>query len=305
MTAISATTTGIHGKQGVSPAFFLAGLLLALLALPLTVSAAESTAVSQEVDIGVGYAGHGATDLSPGSELNTNLKYVASRQVTKNLLVRLGAEWQRLSFPEPRDTVAPSTLQQANAIVGFDYQLAEQWLMRAELQPGIYGDSSQIDGRRFDVPLILGFVYLIDTDLQWFLGLRVDLKSHYPVFPAVGVRWQFADLWTLNLLLPNPRLEYDVNSRLQAYIGSGIVAGTYVVGDHFGDGRGLRQLNHAKLDYTELRIGPGLSWKARPNLTMEAEVGYVVYRKWDFFEEHIKSTSHPMPYLQLACRVRF
>lgn len=305
MSVACATTTGIHGKQGVSPAFFLASLLMALLALPLVVSAAESPDVSHEVDIGVGYAGHGATEVYPGSEWSTSLKYVASRQVTKNLLVRLGAEWQRLSFPEPRDSVVPSTLQQANAIVGFDYQLAEQWLMRAELQPGFYGELSQIDGRRFGAPLVLGFVKLVDTDLQWFLGLRVDLRSQYPVVPAVGVRWQCADLWTLNLMLPNPRLEYDVNSRLKAFIGSGIVAGTYVVGDHFGDGRGNQKLNHATLDYTELRVGPGLLWKARPNLTLEAEVGSMVYRSWDFFDEHVKSTSAPVPYLQLSCRARF
>lgn len=305
MIAFCAHTRGIDVHHGFSPAFFLATLLVALLALPVGASAAETTAVSQEFDVGLGYAGHEATEVDPGSEWSTSLKYVASRQVTKNLLVRLGAEWQRLSFPSPRPSTAPSTLQQANAIVGFDYQLADQWLMRAELQPGIYGDLGQIDSRRFGVPLILGFVYLIDTDLQWFLGLRVDLRSHYPVVPAVGVRWQFADLWTLNLLLPNPRLEYDVNSRLQTFIGSGIVAGTYVVGDHFGDGRDNQQLNHATLDYTELHVGPGLSWKVRPNLTLEAEAGYVVYRSWDFFDEHVKSTSDPVPYLQLSCRARF
>jgi opacity protein-like surface antigen len=305
MTAACATTRGIDTQGGVSPAFFLATLLMALLALLVGVSAAESVAVTQEVDAGVGYAGHGATDVFPSSELNTNLKYVASRQVTRNLLLRFGAEWQRFSFAESRPTAAPSTLQQLNAIVGLDYQLAEQWLMRAELQPGIYGELGQVDGRRFGAPLILGFVKLIDTDLQWFLGLRVDLRSHYPVAPAAGVRWQFADLWTLNLMLPNPRLEYDVNSRLKTYVGGGIVAGTYVVGDHFGDGRGNKRLNHATLDYTELRVGSGLAWKVRPNLTLEAEAGYVVHRSWDFFDEHVKSTDDPVPYLQFSCRARF
>jgi hypothetical protein len=77
--------------------------------------------------------------------------------------------------------------------------------MRAELQPGMYGDLSHLDGRRFNAPLMMGFVYLIDADLQWFIGLRVDLRSNYPVVPAAGVRWKFADLWTLNLMLPAPK----------------------------------------------------------------------------------------------------
>ena len=292
-------------KNGLLTMFFLATLLTALLALQVGVAAAAPSAVVQELDVGLGYAGRSAARVDHGSELNTGLKYAASLQVSKDLLLRIGAEWQRFSFMPPRASATPATLQQASAIVGFDYQLAEQWLMRAELQPGMYGDLSKLDGRHFDAPLLLGFVYLIDADLQWLIGLRVDFRSQYPVFPAAGVRWKFDDLWTLNLMLPNPRLEYDMSSKLQAYVGAEILAGTYVVGNHFGDDRGLPQLNHATLDYMELHLGPGLSWKARPNLTLEADAGYVVYRSWDFFDQYINPTSHPVPYLQLGVKARF
>jgi hypothetical protein len=299
------TTLEFDMKNGFLTTFFLASLLIALLKLPAVVSAAESSVVIQELDVGLGYAGRSAAQVDHGSELNTNLKYAASLQVSRDLLLRAGAEWQRFSFMPPRASTTPATLQQASAMIGLDYQVAEQWLMRAELQPGFYGDLSRIDGRRFDAPLLLGFVYLVDADLQWLFGLRVDLRSQYPVFPAAGVRWQFADFWTLNLMLPNPRLEYDVNSKLLAYVGADILAGTYVVGDHYGDDRGVPKLNHATLDYMELHLGPGLSWKARPNLTLEADAGYVVYRSWDFFDQHINPTGRPVPYLQLNVKARF
>ena len=292
-------------KNGLLTTFILAALLTTLLSIQVGVSAAASSAVVQELDVESGYAGRSATQVDHGSELNTNLKYAASLQVSKDLLLRVGAEWQRFSFMPPRASASPDTLQQASAIVGLDYQLAEQWLMRAELQPGMYGDLSKIDGRHFNAPLLLGFVYLVDADLQWLIGLRVNFRSQYPVFPAAGVRWKFADLWTLDLMLPNPRLEYDVNSKLQAYVGAEILAGTYVVGDHFGDDRGNPQLNHATVDYTELHLGPGFSWKARPNLTLEADAGYVVYRSWDFFDQHINPTGHPVPYVQLGIKARF
>ena len=292
-------------KNGFLTTLFLVSLLIALLELPVGVSAAESSAVVQELDVRLGYAGQSAAQVDHGSELNSDLKYAASRQVSRDLLLRFGAQWQRFSFMQPRASEAPATLQQASAIIGFDYQLADQWLMRAELQPGFYGDLSRLDGRRFDAPLLLGFLYLVDADLQWLIGLRVDFRSLYPVVPAAGVRWKFDDLWTLNLMLPNPRLEYDVNSRLQAYVGADILAGTYVVGDHFGDDRGIPQLNHATLDYMELHVGPGLSWKARPNLTLEADAGYVVYRSWDFFDQNINPTSRPVPYVQLGVKARF
>ena len=292
-------------KNGFLTTLFLVSLLIALLELPVGVSAAESSAVVQELDVRLGYAGQSAAQVDHGSELNSDLKYAASRQVSRDLLLRFGAQWQRFSFMQPRASEAPATLQQASTIIGFDYQLADQWLMRAELQPGFYGDLSRLDGRRFDAPLLLGFLYLVDADLQWLIGLRVDFRSLYPVVPAAGVRWKFDDLWTLNLMLPNPRLEYDVNSRLQAYVGADILAGTYVVGDHFGDDRGIPQLNHATLDYMELHVGPGLSWKARPNLTLEADAGYVVYRSWDFFDQNINPTSRPVPYVQLGVKARF
>jgi opacity protein-like surface antigen len=305
MTGAGMCIRGTDMKKGFFPAFIVAALLIALSALPVGVSAAESTPVLQELDVGLGYAGQEADQVYPAGELNTALKYVASLQVSRDLLLRFGAEWQSFSFPAPRPSAAPSSLQQANVIVGVDYQLAEQWLMRAELQPGLYGDLNRFDGRRFGAPLMVGFVYLVDADLQWLLGLRVDYRSQYPVFPAAGVRWKFADLWTLNLMLPNPRLEYDVNSKLQTYLGAAILAGTYVVADHYGDDRNLPQLNNATLEYTELRLGPGLSWKVRPNLTLDAEAGYVVYRSWDFFEQHINPTGHAVPYLQLGLHAHF
>jgi len=309
MTGFRASTKGMDMENSCYKAGILVALLAAALAMPARVWGAEIP-VFQELDVTQGIVGRSTTlrdnlHVGPLSELNSDVKYVVSPQLNKDLLLRVGAEWQRLSFPIRQHVVAPDTLQQASAILGLDNQFAEQWLMRVELQPGLYGDLSQPGWRRFDAPLKLGFVYLVDADLQWFFGMRVDVRSQYPVFPAAGVRWKFSDVWTLDMQFPNPRIEYDVSDKFQAYLGIGILAGTYVVGDHFGTDRGLPQLNNATLDYTEVRLGPGFSWKARPNLTLEAEAGYVLYQTWDFFDQHISPTNHPLPYLQLAAHARF
>ena len=310
MTGLRAGANGIDMKKNIKKALILVPLLAAMLVMPVRVSAGESIPVFQELDLELGVVGRGTTlrdnlHVAPIGEQNTDLKYVVSPQVSKDLLLRVGAEWQRFSFPDRQHSAAPDTLQQANAILGLDYQLGEQWLMRVEVAPGLYGDFSQLSWRSFDAPIKMGFAYLVDADLQWFFGLRVDPRSQYPVFPAAGVRWKFSDVWTLDLQLPKPRLEYDVSDKLQAYLGVGILAGTYVVGDHYGTDRGLPQLNRATLDYTEVRLGPGLSWKARPNLTLEAEAGYVLHRSWDFFDQHINPKSSPLPCLQFAVHARF
>jgi hypothetical protein len=297
-------------KRIFSNSLILPIVLVVTLAAPTMSMAADSMAVSHELDLGLGYAGRGATyqygrNIGSIDELATDVKYVISPQITDDLLLRLGADWERFSFDASPTGAVPEILQHASAVVGFDYQLADQWIMRTEIQPGVYGSLAQIGWRNVDAPLFMGAVYLRDADLQWFFGLRVDLRSQIPVFPALGFRWKYADDWTLDFQLPKPRLEYDVNDDLQAYFGAGIKAGTFVVGKHFGDTHGMPALNNATVDYTDVRLGPGFAWKILPTLTLEAEGGYMIYRTWDFFDKHMKLDSHPAPYFQLACHARF
>jgi hypothetical protein len=290
--------------------FILPMVLVMMLAAPTRSMAAESMAVAHELDLELGYEGRGVTyqdgrNVGSIDELASEVKYVISPQITDNLLLRVGADWERFAFDTSQTGALPDILQHASAVVGFDYQLADQWLMRTEIQPGVYGSLAQIGWRNVGAPIYMGAVYLRDADLQWFIGLRVDYRSQYPVFPALGVRWKYADDWTLDFQLPRPRLEYDVNDNLQAYLGAGVKAGTFVVGEHFGDAHGIPALNNATVDYTDVRLGPGFAWKVLPTLTLEAEGGYMIYRTWDFFDKHVKLDSHPAPYFQLACHARF
>jgi hypothetical protein len=153
--------------------------------------------------------------------------------------------------------------------------------------------------------LYLGAVYLKDPDLQWIIGLRMDVRSQYPVLPAVGVRWKYTDQWTLNLVFPKPRLEYEMSDTLLLYLGAEVLAGTFRMGEDFGTLRGNPKLNNAVLDYTEFRIGPGCSWKILPNLTLEAGVGFMPYRSMNFFDESVEVRSYNAPYGQITCHARF
>jgi hypothetical protein len=40
-------------------------------------------------------------------------------------------------------------------------------------------------------------------------------------------------------------------------------------------------------------------------VTLEANAGYMVYRQFDFFDQHLTLRSDPAPYGQIACHVRF
>src|SRR5205085_1594291 len=148
---------------------------LILLLSGATVWAANSMDVSQELDVEYGYIGSagtrgGGVNVGSVDEHSADLKYVVSPQLNKDLLFRIGFEWQRFSFGVPDRAPLPSALQQASLVLGFDYQVTDEWLMRVEVQPGVYSDFRDITFRDVDAPLVIGAAYLASADLQWFLG---------------------------------------------------------------------------------------------------------------------------------------
>src|SRR5580693_2193230 len=102
--------------------------------------AANSTSVSQELDTEYGYTSGvttrgGGVTVNSVDEQSADVRYVVSPQLNKDLLLRLGVEWQRFSFGVSDSAPVPNVLQQVSAVIGFDYQLADEWLMRVEVQP--------------------------------------------------------------------------------------------------------------------------------------------------------------------------
>ena len=283
---------------------------LALLLPCAATCAANPMSVSQELDTEYGYTGGvstrgGGVNVGSVDEQSADVKYVVSPQLTKDLLLRVGIEWQRFTFGVPDHAPVPSVLQQASLVLGFDYQIADEWLLRVEAEPGIYSDFRDITWRDVDMPMVIGAAYLASPDLQWIFGLRIDARTQYPVLPAVGIRWKFSEAWTLDLMAPKPRLEYDVNERLQLYTGAEFQLGTFAVGQNFGTPRGQPKLNDVIVDYLEIRVGSGCSWKITPNIAIEAEAGLMPYRGFDFFDPNIVFRSHNSPYGQIACHARF
>lgn len=274
------------------------------------VAAPAPVTFAHDIDAKWSYVGdatlrRGDTDLGLIDEHNSSFHYILSPQVTRRALLRFGVEWQRFSFGVSDSAPVPDTLQQISALFGLDWQLTDQWLLRAEIHPGVYSDFVDVSGRDVDAPMLLSAAYLANADRQWVFGLRIDPRSNYPVIPALGLRWQFADAWTLKAILPEPRLEYELNEKFSAYLGAGFDAGTFRVSDTFGDDRGRPDLNRAILDYFEARVGPGFSWRIRPEIEIEANAGYMVYRRFEFSEQHRVLSSEPAPYVQIAGHFRF
>ncbi len=207
---------------------------------------------------------------------------VISMRLGQGPILRVGFDYERYSFTLPQRAPLPNTLQSLSAGVGLDLQLFDSWLLRVEAQPGFYSGSGDFSARDFNVPFIIGGSYIASADLQWIVGVSVDLNRAIPVFPGVGVRWKFADQWVLNAILPRPRLEYTPSKELTLFGGVDLRGSTFRVSRDFGDTHNDPRLNRAVVDLTEIRAGVGASWKVSSWFQADVETGVVAYRDFDF-----------------------
>ncbi len=291
----------------------LSAAFLALVAL-LAASAASMGEISYEADSNYSASGEARTSFDglgkkqtgSVSEQSDFFHFVASPQIKEGSLLRLGVEWQHYAFGLPASAPLPNALASANLIVGLDSQLGDSWLVRIEAAPGVYSNLRDIGPKDLNVPVVIGGSYLASSDLQWVLGLYIDLHSQYRVLPGAGVRWKFAEKWTLDAILPTPRFEYEYSKNLTAYAGFDVKDASYRVDSNFGTSHGNRDLNNAEVDYTEIRAGVGATWKIAHGFSVELETGYMPYRQFNFYRVGLNmQTRDGAPYGQIAISSRF
>jgi opacity protein-like surface antigen len=287
--SLTASSLRADGKDDLSP----------------TVAASQETniPVSQEFTMEGGYTGasitkQGDAKLGGVSNINSHFDYVVSPQIRDGVLLRFGVDTERNSFGLFSGAPLPNTLQSFNAIIGTDLALGDKTIMRFELHPGIYSDFLDVTGSDFDMPVQIGGTYLWSKDFQIIFGIQIDLKSNYPVIGLPGFRWQFADKWALSAIPPKPQLQYEVNNALTLYTGAEILGGTYHLNKDFGSNHGHgpdtnnSQLNNNICDFTELRVGAGLTWKFTPNFKLDVSGGYMPYRDFDMHQDKIGYDTH-------------
>ena len=181
------------------------------------------------------------------------------------------------------------TLRAVNFIVGLDTQFSDSILVRIEAQPGIYGAGmDDLDWDAANVPFVVGGTYIYSPDLQFVLGVGVDVNRKYVVAPGGGIRWKMASQWVLNAVMPTPRLEFSMNPQVTLFGGAVIKSQTYRMSDDLGTAAGQPELDRAVLTYTEIRTGVGFDWKIAPAITLTAEAGYLPYREFDFHRTDIR-----------------
>jgi opacity protein-like surface antigen len=254
-------------------------------------SAASTFSFSGEFAVEETYVGNGDVQRGPHAvrdfdESDTLLRFVLTPRIKPGVL-RLGVEWERFSFGFSDHAPLPDTLQALSLVVGLDTQLSDSILLRFQAQPGFYG-TDDFESQDINVPFVIGGTYIYSPNLQFVLGIGVDVERRYPVLPGGGVRWKIARQWVLDAVLPRPRLEYQLNKDLTLYAGGTLNEANFRVSDHFGSERGIPRLNQAVLTYGEIRTGAGADWKVSSVMTLSAEAGYQPYRDFDFYRADVR-----------------
>jgi hypothetical protein len=222
-------------------------------------------------------------------------------------ILRLGGEYELYDFGgiTPGGQL-PTHMQSIAAVVGLDTKFSDELLVRFEAKPGYYSTEG-VNAEDFDIPFLLGGTYLYSSTLQFVLGVGVDFDSKYPVLPGGGIRWKFAPQWVLNAVLPQPRLEYELNSNVLLYVGGEIRAkNARVHDDVIGDASEPGNLNGTIVSYLEMRTGAGVAWKINDSCKLSAEAGYLPYREFEYHRTVIRYKSDGgAPYGTLAFHCSF
>jgi len=278
---------------------------------PVAEPAPSNLKLSWEAGADASYVGAARTNFGPGttggvSEQQSDARLIVSPQYGDGPIYRFGLAFQRYSFGLSKAAPLPDILESANIVAGLDFQLFNSWLVRVEADPGFYYDGRATGFRDFNVPITIGGSYIASEEWQWIVGLEADFNRQIPVIPAVGARWAISDTWVLDAILPTPRLEYDWSSALTLYMGGDVDDGTYRVDRGLGKAVGRPALSGAVVEYDEVRVGAGFSWKPSKALTLELEGGYLPYREFDFHraDTHF-SNDDGAPYGQMSLSTQF
>lgn len=248
----------------------------------------------------------GRSDLAEGTINHGELRHQSFRlegvhtiPLGQNANYLVGGAWRRFEFSNSSAPI-PDSVDAVTLKLGYSRTLNRQWTLLTEIDPGLYSDMEDISGDDFNAPVGLRAAYAVSRELQWLFGVNVDLRSSNPVIGGVGVRWQFARDWTLNFIVPEPRVEYALLPNLRLSAGASLRGGSFRVAEDFGRRRGRAQLDNQDIDFREITAGIGARWELQPGITVNGTVGWMIDRRFEFDDRNLLLNGDGAPILRLS-----
>ena len=262
-------------------------VLLALAAVASLPVAAQNASYSGSLEASHSLSAASGVHLgtAPLGDLDSQfskVRYVGTFNPEAPVSWGIGLDYSRWDFGRPVGAPLPANLGGVSIPLSVRWNIDSRWQAFGELSPGIYSDFVDVRSEDFNAPFLGGVAYAFSRDLQVFFSISLDGRRDIPVVGGPGVRWRFAEAWTLQLTLPRPQIQYRPSDDWLFHVGGEIVGGTYHLHDGFGTDRGDAALDGQFVNYREVRVGAGVVWGGRKGLNVAAEAGWMIDRRFVF-----------------------
>ena len=220
-----------------------------------------------------------------------------------NWYFRAGINYNRFEFGDSSAPV-PDHLQSIGALFSIEYCVHGDRGAFLEVRPGFYGENN-FDSSSFDIPITLGRAWVLQPDkIFLFTGVNASfLRGQYPVIPLVGLVWHFNEQWMLYGVVPEPRLVYMPNKKLDIWVGGQFTGGSFRTDE--SNTIFPARLSHAEVDYSDYRVGAGMVWHATDAIHIDLGGGYSIQRRFNFERAELDYKTDPAPYLRLLVKAEF
>ena len=245
----------------------------------------------------------GGTDYGKQDAFELDAEYSHRFLIKGNWYFRAGVDYNRFEFGDTSAPV-PDHLQSIAALFSIEYCVHGDRGAFLEVRPGFYGVNN-FDSSSFDIPITLGRAWVLQPDkIFLFTGVNASfLRTQYPVIPLVGLVWHFNEQWLLYGVVPEPRLVYMPNKKLDIWVGGQITGGSFRTEE--SNTIFPAKLSHAAVDYSDYRAGAGIVWHATNAIAIDIGGGYSIQRRFSYERAEENYKTDPAPYMRLLVKAEF
>lgn len=247
----------------------------------------------------------GQAQLGEIDSVQTRVGYKGTFNPDDDVSWTLGLSYGRWDFGRDPGMTLPASLHAVTLPFGASWKINQQWRVFGELSPGLYTDFEELRSEDFNAPFLGGVSYSVSADLQFFFVIGIDGRRDVPVIGGPGVRWRFAEQWTLMLTLPKPQIQYRPSEKWLFHIGGELTGGAYHVNRTFGTDRGVPALDNQIVSYREIRAGTGVRWGDANGFNIGAEAGWMIDRRFIFDDVKLQYNGDGAFYGQLSLNFRY
>ena len=276
----------------------------------LAVGQATGAEINNQITTAVSYSSPanvsaGTVRLGDTDAFSTSFIYSWQKRASDEYSWSMGLRWERFGFGVPAGAPIPNTVQMLAFDLANNWQFSDRWALRSSLTPGLQSDFDDVSTSDLNATAFFGLSYAQSTNLTWIAGVSVDPRRDIPAIGGLGLRWRFAERWTLSAVLPKPAVEYEIGFGSKVYVGGELVGGSWRVGESFGTRIGRPDLNDQTVTYREIRVGAGLSRRWSQRISTGIEAGWVIDRRFVYDKANLQLNGDGAPFVGITFTGRF